>query len=135
MRADYLSLTQAAREAGTTPRTMKKHLGRTLVKGGTGYYEPRPTDRLLRRLRFLTPEGQITLDTRSYHVAEKIGRYWNAVDAFLRTGRSTDLGEFRGKAVRLGSRLYEFVTDPRVLRRLALAGEVRFESIYDLTSG
>jgi len=134
MRANEMSLTSAARESGTTPRTMKKHLGRTLEKSESGYYEAKPTDRLLRRLRFLTPDGQITIDTRSYHTAEKIARYWNAVDAFLRTGKTTDLVDFRGKGIRIGSRLYLYVTEPRVLRRLALAGEVRFEDLYDLTA-
>ena len=135
MRADDLSLTQAAREAGTTPRTMKKHLGGAIMKAESGRYEPKPTDRLPRRLRFLTPEGTIAIKTRSYRVAETIGRYWNAVDEFLKTGRTDVLRDFHGKAVRVGSRSYDFVTDPNTLRQLAMAGEVRFEDLYVLTSG
>lgn len=40
MRVHGLSLTQAAWEAGTTPRTMKKYLGGALMKAEDGRYVP-----------------------------------------------------------------------------------------------
>jgi hypothetical protein len=85
-------------------------------------------------MRFLSPDGVMALDVRSSTVATRIGKYWNAVDRYLRTGRKDALAPFRGKRLRAGARLHEFITSPRMLDRLANAGEVRFEDLYALSS-
>jgi hypothetical protein len=85
-----------------------------------------------RPLRVLTPYGAITLDIRNSRSASLLGRYWNAVDQAL-LGRPAMLREFRGKVIRVDKVAYPYVTDLHTLRRLAQAGEVQFEDLYDST--
>lgn len=91
------------------------------------------TRHLTREMRFLTPRGVIALPIRSSHSASDIGEYWNAVNHYLKTGRTTRLRAFRGKTVQAGGTQHRFVTDEETLERLANAGEVRFEDLYVLT--
>lgn len=133
MREQRKSLTQAARAAQTTPRTVKRHVAPALRKTRTGRYKPTPSDRLPRSLRFLTPEGIISVEVGGSRAASEIARHWAAVDRYLRTGQTDALREFRGRAIRVGKGRYPFVTDPRTLGRLARAGEVSFEDLYALT--
>ena len=76
--------------------------------------------------------GTQVADLQGNRRATALARYWNAVDSYLKTGDMTALQPFRGKAVRVGRRSYPFVTDRRTLERLARAGEVRFEDIYEI---
>jgi len=85
---------------------------------------------MIRHLRFLTPEGQIVVTVRSPKIASLIARYSAAVEHYLRTGETDRLKKFRGKSIRVGKKKYEFVTDPKTLRRLAAVGEVSFEDLY-----
>lgn len=132
MRTHDWSLTRAAQEAGTTLRTLRKYAGTAIVRTPTGRYEVKSSDRLQRHMRLPTPEGLVALDIRGSRTASLVGRYWNMLDAFLRTGRTDALREFRHKSIGAGRSKYTFVTDPRILRRLALAGEVSFEDLYAL---
>ncbi len=132
MREEGQSLTRAARETQTTPRTMRKYVGPALSKDPTGRYSARRKDRLKRSLRFLTPQGVIALDVQGSRVASQIARYWAAVDRYLRTGLTDEVSEFRAKTIRVGKLSYPFVTDPRTLGRLANAGQVSFEDLYVL---
>jgi len=127
------SLTRAARAAHTTASTVKKYSGAALKRGKDGHYAAR-SDQLVRHIRFLTPEGIVGLPVRGTASASRIGRYWTAVDHFLRTGETNRLAEFRGRAVRVGKAAHAFVTDPRTLQRLAYAGEVSFEDLYAMTA-
>ncbi len=128
------SLSRAARLAHTTPRTVRRYAGEAIHKERSGSYAPRVRDSITRPMRFLAPDGVTALDVRSSAVASRIGAYWNAVDRYLRTGKRDALAPFRGKRIRAGNRLHEFITDPRTLDRLANAGEVRFEDLYALTA-
>ena len=130
MRTHGWSMTRAAREAHTTPRTMQKYLGSVLIRTETGGYAARGYDRLRRPMRFLTKEGTIALEVRDSRTASQIGEYFNAVDRYLTTGRTDDLRQFRGQSIRVGKRTYLFVTDPRTLKRLGAAGEISFEDLY-----
>src|SRR5260221_4918629 len=68
MRARGLSLTQAAAQAGNTPRTMQRHVGRALKKRDAGRYGPTTWDRIPRTMRFLTENSVhelILLDSRA----------------------------------------------------------------------
>jgi hypothetical protein len=63
--------------------------------------------------------------------ASRIGEYHNAVRAFLQTGEATRLRAFAGRfVVDVEGRRHRFLADPAAIRRLARAGEFRFESIY-----
>ena len=135
MRTKGWSATRAAHEAGTTLPTLRKYAGPALRRGDDGRYQATRGDRFTRRMRMLTPDGQIGIPVRGSRQASAIAEYWNAVDRYLTTGRMDDLHQFRGRIIRVGAIEHAFVTDLRTLRRLGLAGEVSFEDIYDLTAG
>jgi hypothetical protein len=105
-----------------------------LRKDDTGRYQALPSDRLPRFLRFLTAEGQINITVRSSRTATRISEYMAAVDHYLKTGDTAQLAQFRGRSVKAGKLTLPFVTDPRVLDRLAHAGEVAFEDLYAISS-
>lgn len=134
MRGKGKSLTRAAEEAQTTPRTVKRYIASALRQRENGRYLAKRSDRLYRELRFLTPEGQITLGVRGSSKASTIARYWVAVDRYLKTGETDALKPFRGRSLTVGKLKYPFLTDPRALERLGNAGEVEFEDLYPARS-
>lgn len=132
MRTRGLSLTDAAREAGTTPATVKKYAPQALRKVVGDGYAPTRSDRYARTLYFLTERGKVTVTTRDSRTASRIARYWAAVDHYLTTGKTNRLRPFRGVTLTTRHGEMPFITDPRVLNRLARAGEVSFEELYAL---
>ncbi len=84
-----------------------------------------------RRLRLYDEKGSFYVVVRSPATASRIGKYHNAVRRFVQTGSASKLRPFRGGfIVDARGRRHPFLTDPAVIRRLARAGEFRFESIY-----
>lgn len=128
-----LSRKQAARRAKTTPPTMQKY-GKTAIRRREGRYHAAPADQMRRPMRVLTEQGVTVADVRSSRVASRLSKYWGAVDHYLRTGDRTRLRSYQGKRMRAGGHLFEFITDPDLLARLAEAGEVRFEDLYETTA-
>jgi hypothetical protein len=100
-------------------------------RGGT--YVAVPLDDLRRPMRVLTERGLVVLDVRSSRTATKLASYWNAVDAYLRTGDRRVLGPFTGRSFTAEGHRMPFITDPRTLDRLAHAGQVEFEDLYEST--
>ena len=135
MRSRKLSLAQAAAHAGTTPRTMQRHVGEALKKKDDGRFAATKWDRIPRTMRFLTENGLIELILRDSRQASEVARYMSAVDRYLRTGDREPLSVFRGKAVRSGKTAHAYLTNGNALQRLAHAGEVSFEDLYALTTG
>lgn len=133
MREDGLSLTAAANRVGTSRRTMLKYAGRALEKNDRGIWMPKPWDRIIRRMQFPTPSGLEVLPIQDSRSAKKVGRYWTAVRRYLLEGKADRLAEFRSESIQVNGELHQFVTETRILDRLALAGEVRFEDIYEVT--
>jgi hypothetical protein len=127
------SFTQAADAAGTSRATVKKY-ARQAVRKRSGQYEAIPIDELRRPMRFLTERGIVVIDVRSSKTASRLATYWNAVDQYLRTGDVTPLAPFAGKRFRADGSLMPFVTDPYLLDRLANAGQVTFEDLYEATA-
>jgi hypothetical protein len=128
-RNPLLSLSKAARSSGTTLTTIRKYVGSALdVRSGR--FDVKPTDRLPRAMRMLTPTGEISVLTTSSQAASRIGHYNNAVRTFLITGDESSLKLFEGLSVRSGSKTYAFVTNRTTLNRLARAGAVHFLDIY-----
>jgi len=91
-------------------------------------------DAMRRPMRIATPGGLVVADIRSSRTASKLGTYWNAVDHYLRTGDTRQVRAFRKKRFRTASGTVAFLTDPRQLDRLALAGQVSFEDLYEPTA-
>jgi hypothetical protein len=134
MRTEGKPLAVAMREAETTKRTVDRYVASALIKEPSGLYRAKAFDRLARHLNFLTPDGPIALSIRGSRTASKVAEYSAAVDHYLKTGDSIRLDEFRGKSVRAGKQVFPFITDPRVLARLANAGQVAFEDLYAISS-
>jgi hypothetical protein len=132
MRSDNRSLTAAAREAGTTVNTVKRHAGSALKKGPNGRFRPTPYDRLGRQLLVPTADGPIWVTVRDSRSASKLGGYWAAVRHYLDTGDTRPLRKFHGRGVTISKRFYPFITDTQLLDPLADAGELAFDDLYDL---
>ena len=134
MRTKRWSLAKSAREALTTRRTMLRYVQAALSKTDSRKYAATASDRLARSLRFLTDDRQITVTVRSSRKASQIAAYWTAVDHYLKTGETDQLRKFSGRSITVGKTKHPFITDPRILNRIASAGEVSFEDIYAHTT-
>src|SRR5260370_31296048 len=76
MRANKISLQQAAREFGVDPRTVVKRGGSALRKSETGRYAAKKSDRLLRVLVVPTHDGTRDIAVRGSRRASLLGAYW-----------------------------------------------------------
>ncbi len=132
MRAEDRSLRQAARAAGTTPRTVLKRVGQAVYKGQDGRYRARRSDRLLRTLKFPTEDGITSVRVRGSELASRIAQYWAALDRYVR-GDSNALREFEERWFHAERVKYEFLTNRWDILRLARAGELQFEELYSPT--
>lgn len=133
MRANpKLSLQQAAKANGTTVNAIKRHAGTALTKTSGGRFQAKKSDRLVRSVRFPTETGSIGLDVKDSRSASRIAAYWNAVKKYVETGDASGLRRFQGKVVRVNKVGHPFITDTKVLDRLADAGELGFDDLYDM---
>jgi hypothetical protein len=126
---DRVSLPKASKEFGIAP-TMVVKLGRPALRKRNGRYVATKTDRLLRVVIILTPDGKKEIATRDSHQASLIGGHWAAVQKYLQTGDSSALEKFRGKKIVVAKKRYLLLTDTDELIRLGSAGVLRFESMY-----
>jgi len=130
MRTEKLSLSRAARVAGTSPRTVIQYVGKALGKSNGRRYNAKPFDRLKRTLNFITESGVIAVDTRSSKTATRIAKYFAAVDRCLNDGNIEGLRAFEGESIVVGKIRYPFVTNLGILTRLGNAGVIEVEGIY-----
>ncbi len=126
-----MSTSKAARVAGTTIRNIRHHVGTAVEQLPTGRYRAKPFDRMKRPMKVPTEWGPVTLDIRDSRKASELGRFWPAAHYYLRTGIDSRLRRFRGKGVRVAGQFYPYITDLPTLERLAQAGEISFEDIYE----
>jgi hypothetical protein len=124
-----LSLTKAAKHSGTTIHTIERYAPSAL-EVRSGRFDVRQSDRLLRRMRMLTPQGEVVVRTTSSRTATRIAEYNNALREYVLTRDTTQLKRFENKTVRSGGETYAFVTDPKILDRNVRAGMVHFVDIY-----
>lgn len=129
MRQRRLSLSAAARKAGTTPNTVMKWVGGELAEKSGGRRVVTASDRLARQMRLISTEGVIDVEVRSSRQASLIGRHMNAVKTLLVTGDDEPLRAFEGEKV-AG---HQLETDPEVIEELARVHELSFEDIYSPT--
>ena len=125
MRAQGLALRAAAEFVGTTPATVRRYAGDVLVKKGRRY-RPTETDRTYQRMSVLSVDGVVDIDTRGSKVRSLVGRHWNAVQRFGVTGDVSYLTPFVAK--RVGG--VELATDPDLIERYLLQGEIDIDDIY-----
>lgn len=122
-----LSLTAAAREAGTTTATVLRYAAPAVERLPNGRYRVLPDDRLYRRLRVISTEGPVWVDMRSSRTARLVARHANAVRAYGLHGDASVLAEFRGK--RAGG--VELAVKPAMLASFQAAGELDAFDLYD----
>lgn len=99
MRRDGHSLIRAAREAGTTPRTVRRYADGALERSSRGRFKARPGDRLLRVMNVLSTDGHVTAVVRGARSASLVAEHANTVKRYLETGDTTLLDPFVGKRV------------------------------------
>jgi hypothetical protein len=133
MRSDNVSLTEASRDLSVSPEEVIRLARPAFRKLANGQYAARPTDQIFRMLHILSRDenGVIEFPTTDSREASLIGRFWNAVQQYLRTGHPLGLNSLRHRTVRdaMGKRVH-LLTDLKEIERQAYAGELRFESIY-----
>jgi hypothetical protein len=128
MRAEGLTLTAAAADAGTTPATVRRYAGTALTRDG-GLWRASPADRLYRRMAVYGPHGRVDVDVRGSRAASLIGRHANAIGRYLATGDPSYLAPFIG--TRIGG--VELLTDPNRIEQLAARRELDIDDIYPRT--
>jgi hypothetical protein len=130
MRARGISLRKASRESGIAPRVAAK-LAKSALRRRKGRYIVKREDTLLRVLALPTAKGIREVALRDSRQASVVGKYWDAVQKYIRTGDESALSEFRRKRIiDMNKRRIRFVTDVDQLNRLANARVLSFESIY-----
>jgi len=131
MRSRGESLSDAARSEGTTPRTVRKIVGKQLRRDKSGHYRATQGDTLRRDLNVLGFDGYEPVVVRSSRQAHLAAEHLVAVNRFLRTGDTEWLKPFAGK--RSGG--VELLTDPERLQILADADLVKLDGLYRQNRG
>lgn len=135
MRRTGMSLRVAASIHGTSPETVRKYVGGALKRDGTGRrYRATASDRLTRRLEFLTPEGKIAVSVRGSRDASRVAHHHNAVKQYLDTGNAEGLQAFQNQTLLIGKRRLPFLTDLGVLESVVQA-EPSFDNLYVRAAG
>jgi hypothetical protein len=131
MRSEKISLTQASRDSGISPRTVTKWGKSALQKRKSGKYAVKKSDTLLRLVMIPTPEGPREIAVRGSKQVSLLGEYWNALHRYLQTGDASRLKDFQGKQIKDANGVdVPLMTDLSVLNRLGAAGVLSFESLY-----
>jgi hypothetical protein len=122
---------EASREFGRDARTVQRLAKPALRKRRNGRWGAKKSDRLLRVLQIITPEGRQELGIRDSRQASTLGKYWSAVDRYRDTGDFSALEQFHGEHVTDADGIrIPLLTDLRELDRQGSAGNLSFESIY-----
>ncbi len=125
MRRDGLSLTAASRKAKTTPETVRRYAGLSIVRKGRRW-TAEPGDRLVRKMYVFSGGQKVDVDVRGSRKASELSSYFSALNLYLNTGDDSRLRPFTGKSV-AG---FEYETDVDVLDEMARRGVPSIESIY-----
>lgn len=126
------SLSRASKDLSISVDTVRRYTGSALERDGGGRWRAKPSDRLYRRMRWLDSRGQTTVELANSKEASKLSAYWNAVEHYLMTGDDRSLRRFRQMRLRTRQKAtLGFVTDPDQLDRLAYAGQLAFEDLYE----
>jgi len=131
MRAHGVLPPQAAREFGLSPHTLRRLGAPALRKDKKGQYVAKASDRLLRPMLVLTPEGPREIGIRDSRAATLVAEHWNAAHRYLETGDTSVRRKFRGKSIidANGNKI-RLMTNLEELSRQGNAGNLSFESIY-----
>jgi hypothetical protein len=124
------SLTDAAKEAGTTPKSVLKYAGSAL-NSQNNRYTVKAEDNLTRRLLVPYSNGSEYETIRSSKDATLLSRYWSAVKEWRNTGDASVLQSFEGKTITVKGQQVKLITDPEQLALLQRGGELDFIDMYE----
>lgn len=130
MRAKGYSLTRAAREASTTPATIRKYVGGAIRKSKSGRYSATASDRLTRVIWMLTTNGMQEVRTRNSRTASRIASFMSAVHVYAKKGDDSGLEPYQGRFERADGQFFYYQTDLDQIDRIASAGEISIERLY-----
>ena len=122
-----LPLSRAAREAGTTVRTILRYAAPAVERLPSGRYRVRARDRLYRRVRVISEAGPVWEDTWDSLDARRASGHAHAVDEYGRLGDARVFDPFRGQ--RVGNAT--LATDIALLAGFAAAGELDAFDLYE----
>lgn len=125
-RGASVPLGAAARDAGTTPATVRKYLPAALRKSGTSKWIVTKSDRYTRAITLPGPHGPVTVKARGSKEAQLASEYLTALKRWSLLPSHFTLAEFHGK--KIGG--YELVTAPRTLRPLLESDQLQLDSLY-----
>ncbi len=128
-RREKTSPSKAAKKSGTTLKTMRRYAPSALEERSGRCYVTL-SDRLPRRMRLFSTQGEVVVRTTSSRTATRIAEHNIAVRNYVLTRDTTELRHFEGKTIRSGGKTYTFGTDSRTLDRHIRAGAVHFVDIY-----
>lgn len=135
MRRERVSLSQASREIGISPRTVTKWGKSALQKNKSGKYKVKQNDLLLRMVRIPSSDGMRDIAVRGSKQVTLLAEYSNALHRYLQTGDAVPLKKFAGKIIKDADGVeIPLLTDLSELNRLGSAGVLSFESIYARTT-
>jgi hypothetical protein len=108
-------LSKAAREAHTSPETVRRYLGRSGYRKMGGRWKPTRSDSLVRRMSFFEDGQRRTVTVRGAKTASLLGKYNRDVRTFLEdTARDPSvLQKWEGRTfVDAYGKVHSFETDP-----------------------
>ena len=120
-----MSLSRAARQAGTTVATVRRYFG-PAVRRRRGRLRVARSDEVSFTMRVMTTDGIQLVDVKGSTDRGVIGAHHNAAAEFLDTGNTDALADFEG--VTVGG--VELETDPDRLIEAWRAGQFDFLEIY-----
>ncbi len=124
-----ISLSEAARRAGTRPGAVHRYAGDALARRGT-QWRVTSRDRIYRPMIIYSNGQVVPVDVRSSRKATEVSDYHRAVGHYLETGDEEPLRAFFGKSVSG----FEYETDSDVLDEMGRRGQLDIESIYQLVT-
>ena len=129
------SLRQASRKFDRDPRIVQRLARPALRKLRNGRWAAKNRDKLLRVLPVPTSAGLREVGVPDSKQATLLGKYWSAVEVYLRTGDASALEKFAGEHIvdASGTR-HPLLTNLQELDRLGSAGAFSFETIYGKAS-
>jgi hypothetical protein len=131
MRKKGKSLTSAAKDSGTTARTIRKHTGRVIFKRNRKWRASRH-DKISRVMTIFSNGRKYNIETRDSDMASLIARYNSALGHFSQTGDPSGLNKLRGVRVRdVSGRAFVLETRPsKIISILERLEEPDVPSIY-----
>lgn len=125
-----MTLERAAELSGTTSSNVRRR-ARTALTFRGGRWSATAHDTLPRRLRFLTSRGYVSVLTTDSQDATVIADHHIAIRQYLQPPHPTrQLRPFDNLYITSEGKEYDFVTDPKIINRVARASELSFVDIY-----